>query len=64
MVNNKPFDDFVQDVECTVEVKDNKVKFTATRLLDTGDNDADFLIPLDEEFFVAFAVNRETSDLN
>ena len=58
-----PLDDISQDVECQIQVKDDKVKFTATRFLDTGDMDSDYLIPVDEEFFVAFAVNRETSNL-
>ena len=62
--NGKPFDDIVQDIECSIETWDGKVKFTATRFLDTGDVFNDFLIPLDQEFYVAFAVNRDTSDLN
>ena len=38
------------------------VRFTLTRELDTGDA-ADFLIPVDNEFDLGWAVNTETSDL-
>ena len=40
------------------------ISFTAVRKLDTGDAVEDFLIPVDEEFVVAWSYNSMTSDLS
>ena len=40
------------------------IAFTAVRKLDTGDAVEDFLIPVDEEFVVAWSYNSMTSDLS
>ena len=60
-----PSIDFQKDVECFVEAKENRVKFTAKRLLDTGtdnDNSEDYLLPVDSEFMIGWSFNHKTND--
>ena len=41
---------------------EGKIRFTLTRELDTGD-EQDFVIPIDEEFDLGWAVNDKSNDL-
>ena len=57
-----PEQDFLQDLEPhpdnSVEMdEDGRVSLFARRSLDTEDTDQDYVIPLDEEFYIGYALN-------
>ena len=45
----------------TFEVKDGEVIWEVTRKLDTGDLENDYVIPLDTNFPIAWAINSKTA---
>ena len=61
-VNQQPLRDLQQDITCTIEENSGNVTFIVSRQLDTGDIQ-DFLVPIDEQFEIGWAVNTAKSDL-
>ena len=43
---------------------DGRITLFARRALDTGDSSDDFVIPLDQEFYIGYALNDDTNNLS
>ena len=54
----------MNDLDGSFEVVGGEVIFQVTRKLDTGDTENDFLIPIDTDFEMAWAVKTDDSDLS
>ena len=74
-MNSRVYDKFSQgyispaiDAQIDVEaffrfIEGGYIKFTLKRKLDTGDRSGDFVIPLEQEFDLGWAINPDTNDL-
>ena len=58
-----PGRDQQRDLTASFEVVNGEVKWTATRKLDTGDLENDYVIPLDDDFNIAWAINSRNPRL-
>ena len=59
-----PANDREKDIPATFRFfEGGYIRFTLRRALDTGDTANDFLIPIEQEFDLGYAINDESNDL-
>lgn len=63
--NKAPEQDSQQDLDTSFETLSNgKLQVTVKRPLDTGDFKDDYVLPVDQPFDIAWAVNTKSSDIS